>query len=75
MDPFVKLEYRGKTYKTKADKNGGQTPVWNQTFEISIESTQESIKITCMDDDFIYNDYIGEINLTAEKLCTDALTR
>ena len=38
MDPFCRLEHRGKKYKTKVIDEGGKNPKWNETFEVPIVS-------------------------------------
>lgn len=39
---------------------GGKTPVWNESFDIDIQTPADTIKFTCMDEDLIQNDLIGE---------------
>ena len=32
MDPFLQLDFLGKSYKTHVHQDGGKLPVWNHTF-------------------------------------------
>ena len=41
MDPFVELDYEGKKFTTKVIEEGHKNPLWNETFEIPIESLQD----------------------------------
>ena len=44
MDPYVKFSYDGITYKSKTDKGGGKTPIWNETFIVHIRKMEEAVK-------------------------------
>ncbi len=68
MDPFVEIQYIEKKYRTTVLEEGGKNPVWNQSFDIQIENSNDNIKITCFDEDPLTNDLIGETTLTADEL-------
>jgi Ca2+-dependent lipid-binding protein len=51
MDPFISLKYKMHEYKTKALDRGGKSPKWNETLTIPIDSIDDQITITCIDDD------------------------
>jgi len=40
--------------------DGGKKPEWNESFEIEIDSPGDDIKFTCLDEDTLVNDVIGE---------------
>ena len=65
MDPFVELDYQGKKYTTKVAEDGHKNPLWNESFEIPIDSLDDEIKISCYDQDSYSNDLNGQpfINL------------
>jgi Ca2+-dependent lipid-binding protein len=65
MDPFLVIQHDGHNYKTKVIQEGGKTPVWNEVFEIAIDSLQDKIKIRCFDEDLIMDDFVGEAEFTA----------
>lgn len=68
MDPFVVIEINGKKYKTKVLDNAGKNPVWNQTFDIPINSLLDNLKFTCYDEDFIMDSCVGEAIFRAAEL-------
>jgi Ca2+-dependent lipid-binding protein len=40
---------------------GGNTPVWNKTFEIGIASFyDDELRVACYDEDLIKDDFVGE---------------
>ena len=53
MDPYVRIEYNGKTYKTKTIRDGGMEPVWvgggdqsgnkNSSFDILLKRTDDDM--------------------------------
>ena len=51
MDPFISIKYKTNEYKTKALDGAGKTPKWNETLSIPIDSIDDVITITCIDDD------------------------
>lgn len=59
MDPFVQVDYRGKTFKTTALQEAGKNPIWNEILAIPIYSMDEEFKITCYDEDLLMDDLVG----------------
>ncbi len=43
--------------------------MWNETFEISVESLNDYIKISCFDEDSLSNDLVGEVEIIVSQLC------
>ena len=70
MDPFVQLEYNKIKLKTPTIDEGGETPVWDHTFTLDIVTITEEdhITLTCLEEDFLKNDYIGETILKVRYL-------
>lgn len=69
MDPFVEIEYNEKQYKTKVHEDGGKNPVWNESFDIPIQSMSDYLRITCYDEDALSNDMVATQEFALEKLC------
>jgi Ca2+-dependent lipid-binding protein len=63
MDPFVKIKHGQRTYSTRVLNECGANPVWNQTFEFRVESPQDMLHITCMENDLLIDDFIGECSV------------
>ena len=67
QDPYVVLtlsesiggESAARRVKTKTHKDGGITPIWNESFCFDIVDQYE-LKIECFDEDFGKDDLIGE---------------
>jgi Ca2+-dependent lipid-binding protein len=55
-------------YETAVIKSGGQTPTWNQSFDIPIYSLDHILKVSCMDKDLIVNDTVGEVLIRVNAL-------
>ena len=70
MDPFVELDYQGKKYTTKVAEDGHKNPLWNESFEIPIDSLDDEIKISCYDQDSLSNDLIGELSKSLSQICS-----
>lgn len=60
MDPFLEFEIKGKKYKTKVHRDGGNNPVWGSDLEIPISSINDQIKVSCFDEDVFMNKCVGE---------------
>ena len=60
MDPFIEIEYLDKRFRTKVKHEEGKTPIWNEEFEIIIESLDDCIRFKCFDNDTIVDDLVGE---------------
>jgi Ca2+-dependent lipid-binding protein len=66
MDPFLQIEHDGKTFKTKAQTEGGLNPIWNHKFQFIVYSMDDRFVFKCFDEDIITNDHIGSVVLTVE---------
>jgi Ca2+-dependent lipid-binding protein len=64
MDPFVQINYIGTIYKTKTKTEAGKNPVWNESFDIPIQSMSDFLEITIFDEDNFTNDYVGSNKFT-----------
>lgn len=67
MDPYVVIEYNGKTYKTPALQEAGKHPLWNHSFEILMNSN-ENLKISCFDENIINDTLIAEAPFNTNEL-------
>jgi Ca2+-dependent lipid-binding protein len=56
MDPFVEIEINGIKKKTSTIQEGGANPEWNETLEFDIYSSDETMKVSCYDEDTRNND-------------------
>jgi Ca2+-dependent lipid-binding protein len=59
MDPFVQINYMGTIFKTKTKNEAGKNPVWNESFDIPIQSMGDFLEITIFDEDNLTNDFVG----------------
>jgi Ca2+-dependent lipid-binding protein len=75
MDPFLEIMYSGKSFKTHVIPQGGQEPVWNDSFKISISPLEEQIFFKCFDEDLLDNDIVGETSLKVYHLCSEISSR
>jgi len=58
-DPYLKIEFGGKSVRTKTIKNN-LSPQWNETFTFELPKGKETeIKLKVMDDDIGFDDTIG----------------
>ena len=55
MDPFIEIKHQGKTHSTPAHQDGGKTPKWGHTLELSFESEKETVELACLDEDILKN--------------------
>ena len=51
---------------------GGTRPHWNETFEIRVESLDDTIKFACCDEDGIIDDVVGETVIRLRDMCSQA---
>jgi hypothetical protein len=70
MDPFIQIEYNTMKLKTPTIDEGGDTPQWDYTLTLDIITMTEEdhITFTCLEEDFLKNDYIGETTLKVRYL-------
>ena len=47
MDPYVRIEYNGNTYKTETIRDGGMEPVWEGGQSSNKYSNSFDIPLTC----------------------------
>eukprot|EP00198_Chlamydomonas_reinhardtii_P007801 XP_001697138.1 predicted protein [Chlamydomonas reinhardtii] len=59
QDPYAVVELGGQKCKTKTHKNGGTSPVWNETFTINV-NTETNFNLTVYDEDPGKDDLIGK---------------
>jgi Ca2+-dependent lipid-binding protein len=49
----------GTIFKTKTMNEAGKNPVWNESFDIPIQSMGDFLEISIFDEDNLTNDFIG----------------
>ena len=49
-------------------KHGGKHPIWNESFQLSLNSIKDRIVITCYDKDLFNDDIIGTTTIFAWNL-------
>ena len=69
QDPYVIIHYMGVEQKTKVIEGGGKKPVWNETFEIPLQSVSDEIEFHCRDDDVMGSKPIGSTRIKGSALC------
>lgn len=73
MDPFFKITYKGKDYKTKTLNNAGKRAEWHESFEIEIDSQDDDITFAVYDEDPMTNDLVGERTFKVKAICQSSL--
>ena len=68
MDCFVEVKYKDQVKRTKVHHEGGVNPKWEEKLEISLESLQDKITISCYDEDALSNDLVGEHTVSVGRL-------
>jgi len=67
-DPYLKIEFGGKHFKTRTIKNE-RSPVWNETFHFQLKPDQaKDIVLTLMDDDIGFDDHMGRATISKVDL-------
>lgn len=67
IDPYVKISFKGKDYKTKVSKNGGKEHVWNKYLIAKINDIKESVFFTVMDSNMFRDEIIGIYCMKIDK--------
>ena len=68
MDPFLQIDFLGKSLKTPVHEDGGKLPLWNHTFpDILIpKGTQidkAEMKFSAYEEDIKSNDFLGQVEI------------
>ena len=61
MDPYCKVYFNGKKFKTNTKHEGGKTPKWRYKFEIYFNNLNEEIEFKVLDEDMITDDVVGSV--------------
>ena len=73
MDPFLQLDFEGKTLKTPVHTDGGKLPVWNYSFpdvlvaKEGISLDKAMLKFSCFEEDLNSNDFLGAAYIALSK--------
>ena len=68
MDPFVKLQYREQSFKTKVASGAGKQPKFNETFQIDVKYIGDDLTIGIYDEDVVGSDMVGEVSIKLQAL-------
>ncbi|KAK9729684.1 hypothetical protein K7432_000090 [Basidiobolus ranarum] len=60
QDPFLQFELGNGRQRTKADKNGGQKPTWNERLTFEIVEGVHKVVVKCFDQNLREHAFIGE---------------
>lgn len=61
MDPYVKINFNGKKYKTHTKDEAGKNPKWRFKMELFISDVQDKITFKVMDQDMFTSDTVGKV--------------
>lgn len=71
MDPFVTFEYAKKKYRTTVKDDAGQHPIWNERIYIVVKSLEDTVKVTCFDEDMLTDEEVGKNVYKVKTLLTN----
>ncbi|ORX81454.1 hypothetical protein K493DRAFT_198600, partial [Basidiobolus meristosporus CBS 931.73] len=60
QDPYISVEYGVRSQRSKADKNGGQKPRWEDVFKFDIFEGDTEVRIYCLDQNLRDSSLIGQ---------------
>ncbi len=66
-NPFVQIEFQGNTQKSLVRPNTSN-PAWNENFKFELNSTEGIIKIKVMNESFLGNKSLGNLNINLNDL-------
>ena len=75
MDPYLLIDYNGVQQRTKVCRDGGKTPIWDETFEIPLQSVSDEIQFHIRDDDLIGSELVAVASIKASAFCFNGGTR
>jgi Ca2+-dependent lipid-binding protein len=68
MDPFVVIEYHVRKFKTTIKNEGGQRPVWNESFTLENVEMEREMKFICLEDDLTTTNSLGETKVKVSHI-------
>ncbi|KAK9767061.1 hypothetical protein K7432_003413 [Basidiobolus ranarum] len=60
QDPYILVEYGVRNQRTKADKNGGQKPCWEDVFKFDVFEEDTVLRVQCLDQNLRDSSLIGQ---------------
>ncbi|KAK9766380.1 hypothetical protein K7432_004571 [Basidiobolus ranarum] len=60
QDPYIQIEHGVRSQRTKADKNGGQKPRWEDNFKFDIFEGDTIVRVQCLDQNLRDSSLIGQ---------------
>ena len=71
MDPYVVIRNNANQMRTETIEDGGKTPAWNETFDLTINSIQDNLTLRVMDENVNANTEIGTCSIKTAALCVN----
>ena len=69
MDPYVVIRNKSNAMRTNTIENGGKSPIWNETLEITVSDISDDIHLRVMDENIGSNCEIGSCNVSLRAVC------
>ena len=68
MDPYVKLQFGNKTFRSKTHNSAGKHPTWYDVFECQ-RTNEDVLYATVYDEDLTSDDLVGSGTLDIKSIC------
>eukprot|EP00826_Nyctotherus_ovalis_P038283 TRINITY_DN357_c0_g1_i1.p2 TRINITY_DN357_c0_g1~~TRINITY_DN357_c0_g1_i1.p2 ORF type:complete len:104 (+),score=19.24 TRINITY_DN357_c0_g1_i1:149-460(+) len=68
MDPYVKVQLGGTTFRTKTHNNAGKVPSWFDAFEFR-RTSEQVMEFHVYDEDVTSDDHVGSGVLSLTNIC------
>ena len=69
MDPYVKVKFEGREFKTQVKDEAGKTPFWNCKFELYVRDLHaQIIRFKVKDEDIGKDDDVGDVNVSVSQI-------
>jgi hypothetical protein len=68
MDPFCVVTHYGKEYKTRTIDEAGMKVKWEEEIDFNFRHIEEDVKIAVFDEDYLWNDLVGETTIKVDDL-------
>ena len=71
MDPYVVIANRANQTRTQTIEDGGKTPQWNETFDLTVNQINDDLTLRVMDENVNANTEIGTCSIKLAALCVN----
>ena len=65
----MEIKHKGVLYTTKVHENAGKAPIWNQTYDLHIDSISDDIFFELKDKEVMGSRVIGRAVIKASSFC------